>query len=78
MPDNDASALIRVAQRGARELVIEGLPWRVYELPPTVFDRRTSPSLVFESDGVVRRVRNYPSEWRALADDVLFALSWNA
>ena len=41
------------------------------------FDRRNSSSLVFESD-TVRRVRNYPENWRDLRDDELFALSWLA
>jgi len=31
---------------------------------------------VFESDQVVRRVRDYPANWRDLSDDDLLALSW--
>jgi hypothetical protein len=42
-----------------------------------LFDRRRAPSLVFESDGAVRRVRHYPENWRALSDEALFALSWS-
>ena len=53
----------------------EGVPWLVYELPPRVFDRRASPSLVFESDDTVRRVRGFPAKWRALSDDELVALN---
>jgi hypothetical protein len=52
------------------------MPWLVYELPALPFDRRSTPSLVFESDSSVRRVRNYPADWRTLGDDDLFALSW--
>lgn len=69
---------VQKAQRTARQLVVEGAAWLVYELPPTPFDRRTAPSLVFESDTAVRRVRTYPADWRSLTDDALFALSWAA
>ena len=69
---------LREAQRTARLIIIDGVRWSVYELPPMVFDRRNSPSLVFESDETVRRVREYPPAWRALSDDDLFALSWSA
>ena len=51
--------------------------WLVYELPPLPVDRRNSPSLIFESDTAIRRVRNYPLEWRALSDAELFTLSLN-
>lgn len=64
------------AQRTGRRLVVDGMPWLVYELPALPFDRRSTPSLVFESDSSVRRVRNYPADWRTLGDDDLFALSW--
>ena len=47
----------------------------MYELPPSL-DRRAKASLVFESEQGVRRVRDYPAEWRTLSDDALFALSW--
>ena len=50
--------------------------WLVYELPPAPFDRRSTPSLVFETEDTVRRIRAYPDDWRTLTDDDLFALSW--
>lgn len=53
----------------------DGQPWRVYELGEAGYDRRSS--LVFESDTTIRRVRNFPSDWRQLSDAELFALSWN-
>jgi hypothetical protein len=68
--------LLREAQRTARRLAVDGTPWLVYELPATPFDRRNSPSLVFETENTVRRVRDYPADWRSLSDDDLFALSW--
>ena len=60
----------------ARQLFMDGVPWLVYELPPMTFDRRNSPSLVFETDDTLRRVREFPADWRGLSDDDLFALSW--
>jgi len=63
------------AQRTARKLFMDGVPWLVYELPST-FDRRHAPSLVFESELAVRRVRTYPAAWRSLSDAELWALSW--
>ena len=52
--------------------------WRVYELGPASYDRRGSNTLVFESDGVVRRVRSFPDSWRTLSTEALLALSWQA
>ena len=72
------SEVVREAQRLARGIAVDGVFWLVYELPPNAFDRRHSPSLVFESEGTVRRVREFPSDWRTLGDDDLFALSWSA
>jgi hypothetical protein len=72
------ASLLREAQRTARPLQVDGTLWRVYELPAMPFDRRTSPSLVFESDTAVRRVRVYPADWRSLTDQQLFELSWGA
>ena len=52
--------------------------WRIYELAPASYDRRGSNTLVFESDGVMRRVRSYPADWRSLSPRELLALSWTA
>jgi hypothetical protein len=70
------ASLLRDAQRTARRLNVDGVAWLVFELAPTPFDRRNSPSLVFENDTTVRRVRVYPANWRTLSDDDLIALSW--
>ena len=69
-------SLLREAQRTGKRLVVDGEPWLVYELPASTFDRRSSPSLIFESESTVRRVRAYPADWRSLSDEDLFALSW--
>ncbi|HZI43179.1 MAG TPA: hypothetical protein VFD67_15775 [Gemmatimonadaceae bacterium] len=74
----DTPIRLQDAQRGARRLIIEGEMWLVYELPPVPFDRRSAPSLIFESDVSMRRVRNYPADWRTLSDEELTALSWTA
>lgn len=74
--DRTAAEWLRAARRAAREIFIDGMPWLVYELPPSSFDRRTAPSLVFEAESTVRRVRSYPDDWRDLSDADLFALSW--
>jgi hypothetical protein len=52
----------------------DGERWHVYELGGAQYDRRSS--LVFESVQSIRRVRNYPGDWRLLSDADLFALSW--
>lgn len=52
-----------------------GQLWTVTELISTGYDRRESRSLVFGTDEVIRRVRNYPSDWRSLSDMDLYALS---
>lgn len=67
---------LREAQRQEREIIVDRVRWLVYERPAPELDRRSTPSLVFESEGTVRRVRNYPPDWRSLSDDDLFALSW--
>lgn len=50
----------------------EGLVWRIREV--TFAD--TTPSLVFEAEGVFRRVRRYPTNWYELTDEQLYELSW--
>lgn len=55
-----------------RILYVEGERWLVYEVT-SAYDRRGA-SLVFESENVVRRVRDYPANWRELPDaDLLVA-----
>jgi hypothetical protein len=77
MPDSpDLQHALRQAKQHERQIVIDRVRWLVYELAPPPLDRRSSPSLVFESEGTVRRVRNYPADWRALSDEALFAVSW--
>lgn len=57
------------ARDESRRLEVDGELWLVYELGPP-YDRR-GPSLVFESVNLIRRVRNFPSNWRDLSDSDL-------
>lgn len=59
-------------------ITIDHERWRVYELPPASYDRRGGNTLVFETDGVIRRVRIFPDDWRDLSPEALLALSWTA
>lgn len=49
--------------------------WVVVEIRDAPYDRRGGRSLVFSTDGVMRRVRNYPANWFTLSDEELLALS---
>ena len=61
------------ASRVTRMLERAGQLWVVYEhVRP--YDRRSTPDLVFESDLVVRRVRDSPAAWAQLPDDELWRL----
>ena len=50
----------------------DGQLWRIREIPLA----DAGPSLVFEAEGVFRRVRHYPGNWLELSDSQLYALSW--
>ena len=65
---------LAAARRAGREFADADGFWYVYELPPTEYDRRTSPSLVFEGDGAFHCVRNFPPDWRQLDLAALRAL----
>lgn len=58
-----------------RVMHVAGVTWMVY-LRADPYDRRRRPDLIFESDLVIRRVREYPEDWLALDDEALWALSW--
>ncbi|MEO5816117.1 MAG: hypothetical protein ABIT20_12645 [Gemmatimonadaceae bacterium] len=59
-------------------LDIEGAQWRVYEQAFSDYDRRSGMSLIFASEGAVRRVRDFPPDWIQLSNDELLALSWKS
>jgi len=66
-----------LARTNGRALLVDGVEWRVYELPAGMYDRRGPSSLVFESHDIFRRIRRYPADWRSLSDDALYAVSLN-
>ena len=70
-------AAVQSARITGRQIVVEGVAWLVYEIPADQFDRRSSSALIFESDDIMRRVRDYPADWHTLPDDALLALSWS-
>ena len=59
-------------------IIVDHEEWRVYELAGGSYDRRASNTLIFESEGVMRRVRNFPENWREMSTAALVALSWTA
>jgi hypothetical protein len=54
----------------------DGVRWSVKETPFSEYDRRRGVSLIFWSEGAVRRVRDYPADWQLLPDEDLALLSW--
>ena len=69
MPDSRQSdARTRIVQ-------IDGKVWTVQEHRSRTASR-DQRSLVFQRDGVARRVHEFPDDWYSLADTELEALSW--
>ncbi|HEY4217211.1 MAG TPA: hypothetical protein VGM67_08735 [Gemmatimonadaceae bacterium] len=69
------SLTLGTARDDARVMIVNNVRWLVYEHAPAL-DRRSAPTLVFESDDVMRRVRTFPRDWRDMSDERLFELSW--
>jgi hypothetical protein len=55
----------------------DGTTWEVREIQNPDYDRRSGTSLIFESIGAVRRVRNFPANWFELPERELADLSHN-
>jgi hypothetical protein len=64
-----------LARTNGRTVLVDGVEWRVYEMPPGMYDRRGPATLIFESHDVFRRIRTYPADWRTLSDEALYAIS---
>ena len=80
---NESRELIQDARSGERPRTRTftddlGQTWLVTEQPFSEYDRRSGSSLIFSSELVVRRVRDYPSDWYTLTESALVALSWRA
>ncbi|HYD53994.1 MAG TPA: hypothetical protein VEA99_15265 [Gemmatimonadaceae bacterium] len=71
----DHASDIRRARQSSRTVVDGSIHWHVYELPAPAYDRRRGPSLIFEHELGMRRVRNYPADWRSLTDAALLELA---
>ncbi len=61
--------------RRVREIVVGVTLWRVFEHVPQ-YDRRARTTLVFVSEGAMRRVRDFPAHWWELSDEELLGISW--
>ena len=66
---------IKVGERRRTFSAADGTFWDVREVKNPDYDRRGGSSLIFESVGAVRRVRNFPADWTTLSDAALDALS---
>ena len=66
------------AVRAVRFVDSTGRHWVVRELPgsPRATGEQQSPSLLFEAEGTIRRVRHYPANWSELQPAELETLSW--
>jgi hypothetical protein len=59
-----------------RELIHNGVEWRVHETSAGhVPGSRRNRCLIFDSEGVVRRLWEYPDSWQELSDDDLWHLA---
>jgi hypothetical protein len=68
VPTNPIETRVRVFDR-------DELRWQLREAEYALADRRTGRFLIFESESVVRRLRNYPANWFEWSDDDLHSLS---
>jgi hypothetical protein len=58
-----------------RQILGDGIQWHVHEANAAhVPGARRDRCLIFDSDGIVRRVWTYPADWMNLTDDALWAL----
>jgi len=59
-----------------RDLVdAHGRAWRVYERTSSALSSSSGRrSLIFDTEGMVRRVWRYPLAWKGLSDDALLGL----
>jgi hypothetical protein len=81
-PDDHTPTADPTAREG-RTFAVASVTWTVTErdgagVPGNADGARGRRCLVFASPEAVRRVWDYPPDWRALPDAALFALSWRA
>ena len=73
---NESACAEDAVEREREFMDVDGTRWRVKEMPFSHYDRRRGRSLIFWSEGAVRRVRDYPADWHELSDLELGLLSW--
>jgi hypothetical protein len=73
--DNNSTRESDQSELHTRRIFADGEVWLVREVRAPVFDRRGGTHLIFEGAEVMRRVRNFRSDWLTLTDDELYALS---
>ena len=54
----------------------DGAEWTVGEYTETLAAAGAGHCLIFSGEGVFRRVREFPADWRDLSAESLLALSW--
>lgn len=64
-----------VARGPVRTVARGDVTWHVWEARLGHYDRRSGTHLFFESPMQVRRVRDFPADWRDLTDDALMAVA---
>jgi hypothetical protein len=74
-PSKKLAGAAEPVEAKVRSLIADGQRWFVREMPAPVFDRRGGVHLLFESDGVWRRLRTFPANWYDLPDAELYALT---
>jgi hypothetical protein len=52
----------------------QGREWRVYEWTAGDVSPIAGQSLIFDTEGIVRRLWRYPSGWKELSDEELLGL----
>ncbi|MEP6729722.1 MAG: hypothetical protein ABJE10_03745 [bacterium] len=78
--DSDIEIVPRIVDRTSAEICYadsHGGFWQVTEHDTSVTPgARGSRCLIFDSSDMIRRVWDYPAQWRMLSVDALIALSW--
>jgi hypothetical protein len=58
-----------------RQIIRNGVRWSIHEIDSSrVPGARRASCLIFECDGIVRRVWEYDADWAAATDDALWAI----
>jgi hypothetical protein len=61
-------------KRIRRFVAPDGRQWRVHEVPLPKCEKRAGFCLIFEADGLARRVWSYPANWVDMSQTELCAL----